>query len=48
MEKFYVFDEGSDLYSCYYDSFEDAKIDLDNDISYKWSSEAIIVKCEVN
>ena len=47
MVKYFVFDDHSDNWSEGYDTFEEAKNDLDNDISYVWSFEAEVIKCEV-
>ena len=47
MSKFIVFDPGSENSSPFYFTLEDAKNDLNNNISFQWSTEAEILEAEV-
>ena len=44
---FVIYDRCSDNYSILYENYDDAKNDLDNDISYQWSTDAVIEEVEV-
>lgn len=47
MKKYVVHDKCSDNWSEFYDTYEEAKDDLDNDRSCGWSTEAEIEEVEV-
>ena len=47
MSKFVVFDPGSENSSPFYSTLEAAQNDLDNNISFQWSTEAEILEAEV-
>lgn len=47
MKVYVVYDRCSDNWSNYYENYDDAKNDFDNDISYQWSMDAVIEEIEV-
>lgn len=47
MKKYVVCDECSDNWSDLYDTYSEAKDDLDNNRSYGWSTEAVVEEVEV-
>lgn len=47
MKKYVVYDECSDNWSDFYDTYNEAVDDLYNNRSYGWSTEAIIEEVEV-